>query len=294
MANNETTRNRSSIIRWIVITLYLLATLFSAAWHGPVAVIFLPIILVLTIFIAACLHGKERYGIKNIILFFIITWLVSHFFEALSIQTGFPFGHYYYDKLAGPRLFQVPLIIMFAYFGTGYASWILAHILLGQYAAPLTGKQIFFVPLIATFIMVIWDVCMDPLSSTVYSLWVWKNGGMYFGVPLQNYFGWFLVVYIIYQIFAVYIAKYDVIAVNNCNAFSSKNFWREAVAIYSIQGLTQLVDPFGASTHLEIYASMALITVFTMMFVSLLALLKINSSHLRDKKMTRIRSNVPG
>ncbi|WP_240489474.1 carotenoid biosynthesis protein [Legionella parisiensis] len=264
------------MMRWTVITIYFLATLFSAAWHGPLAVIFLPIILVLTIFISSCLHGKERYGLKNLILFFIITWLVSHFFEALSIQTGFPFGHYYYDKLAGPRLFQVPLIIMFAYFGTGYASWILAHILLGQYATPLAGKQIFFVPLIAAFIMVMWDVCMDPLSSTVYSLWVWRDGGPYFGVPLQNYFGWFFVVYIIYQIFAVYIARYDVMATSKHAVFSSKNFWREAVAIYGIQGLSQLVDPLGASTHLDIYGAMALITVFTMMFVALLALLKIN------------------
>ncbi|MBN9227325.1 MULTISPECIES: carotenoid biosynthesis protein [Legionella] len=280
MTKNEETKNRSSIIRWTVITIYLLATLFSAAWHGPVAELVLPIILVFTIFISASLHGTERYGIKNLIIFFIITWLVSHFFEALSIQTGFPFGHYYYDKLAGPRLFEVPIIIMFAYFGTGYASWILAHILLGQYATQLTGKQIFFVPLIAAFIMVMWDICMDPLSSTVYSLWVWKDGGLYFGVPLQNYFGWFLVVYIIYQIFAVYIAKHDVMAIRKQSVFSSRNFWREAVAIYGIQGLTQLVDPLGASTHLKIYGSMALITVFTMMFVALLALLKIDERHL--------------
>ncbi len=279
MIQNETTR-KSGIIRWTVILIYLLATLFSAVWHGPLAVVFLPIVLVFAIFVSACLHGKERYGIKNIILFFIITWLISHFFEALSIQTGFPFGHYFYDKLAGPRLFQVPLIIMFAYFGTGYASWILAHILLGQFGDRLAGKQIVLVPLVAAFIMVMWDVCMDPLSSTVYSLWVWKEGGLYFGVPLQNYFGWFLVVYLIYQIFAIYIAKYDVVDTSKQNLFSSKNFWRQAVAIYGIQGLTQLVDPFGASTHLEIYGSMALITVFTMMFVVFLALIKINANHL--------------
>lgn len=288
MTKSEATKNRSSIIRWTVITLYFLTTLFSAVWHGPLAVMFLPIILVLAIFISACLHGKERYGLKNLILFFIITWLISHFFEALSIQTGFPFGHYYYDKLAGPRLFQVPLIIMFAYFGTGYASWILAHILLGQYAVPLTGRQIFLVPLIAAFIMVMWDVCMDPLSSTVYSLWVWRDGGAYFGVPLQNYFGWFFVVYVIYQIFAIYIAKHDVIATSKHPVFSSKNFWREMVAIYGIQGLSQLVEPLGASTHLDIYASMALVTVFTMMFVVLMALLKINASHLE------ITKKVPG
>lgn len=71
MTKNEATQNRSSIIRWTVIAIYFLATLFSAAWHGPLAVTFLPIILVFTIFISACLHGKERYGLKNLILFLL-------------------------------------------------------------------------------------------------------------------------------------------------------------------------------------------------------------------------------
>lgn len=261
----------SSPVRWIMIFLYFVATLFSAMWHGPTAELVLPVLLVLLIFTTASLHGLARYGSKNLLVFFIITWGVSHFFEALSIQTGFPFGHYYYDKLAGPRLFEVPLIIMFAYFGTGYVSWILSNVLLQQYGKKLAGQALFFVPLIAAFIMVMWDLCMDPLSSTVYSLWVWKDGGEYFGVPLQNYFGWFMVVYIIYQCFAIYIGKKDQLI-----SHSTKAFWLEATAIYAIQASTQLLDPFGASVHLEIYRAMALITVFTMIFVALLSFIRIN------------------
>ncbi|WP_162262393.1 carotenoid biosynthesis protein [Legionella brunensis] len=51
-----------------------------------------------------------------------------------------------------------------------------------------------------------------------------KDGGQYFGVPLQNYFGWFFVVYIIYQIFAAYIAKWDVVDKSKQAIFASKNF----------------------------------------------------------------------
>lgn len=264
--------------RWFIISVFLCIIFISAFWKTAFVREVSPIIAVLSIFIAVMLHGTVRYGIKNILLFFILTWLVSHFFEALSIHTGFPFGNYFYDKLAGPRLFDVPLIIMFAYFGTGYASWILAHVLLEQTNNQLAGKQIILIPLIASFIMVMWDLCMDPLCSTVASLWTWKDGGLYFGVPLQNYFGWFFVVYIIYQVFAVYLSKFDVIDHNKKNIFSSKIFWLEIVALYFIQGLSQVVQFLAATEHRDIYGSMALIAVFSMIFVSLISYLKINDS----------------
>lgn len=282
MINKQNPMEGFNPVRWAFIVIYLILTIASVFWHSPLAWEIVPIVLVFSIFIAVSLHGKERYGIKNLLIFFIITWFVSHFFEALSIQTGFPFSYYHYDKLAGPRLFQVPLIIMLAYFGTGYASWILSHILLDQYAKRLQGKQIFLIPLIAAFIMVMWDLCMDPLASTVGSLWVWKEAGSYFGVPLQNYFGWFLVVYLIFQLFALYIAKYDLEQTSKINVFSNRFFWLEAVAIYGIQSLTQILEPFSASSHMEIYGPMALITILTMMFVTLLSYLSIkNNSHLK-------------
>lgn len=279
MTDLSTSNDGFSATRWFVISIFLCITFISGFWQTHFVNAVSPIIVILAIFIAVWLHGIERYGIKNMIVFFIITWVVSNFFEALSIQTGFPFGNYYYDKLLGPRLFQVPLIIMLAYFGIGYTSWTLAQVLLGQQSNRLAGRNMVLVPLIASCVMVMWDLCMDPLCSTIASLWVWRDGGPYFGVPLQNYFGWFLVVYIIYQGFAFYIAKYDVIYSSKMTIYLSKIFWLEVVAIYGIQGLTQWVQFLGATEHLDIYGSMALITLFTMLFVTLISYLKISQSN---------------
>jgi len=276
------TNSGFSLTRWVIILIYLAITVVSPFWNTPISQAVLPILIVVSIFSAVCLHGKARYGAKNIVVFFLITWLVSHFFEALSIQMGFPFGFYYYDQLAGPRLFQVPLIIMFAYFGMGYASWSLANVLLDTSNNKLTGKQVVYVPLIASFIMVMWDLCMDPTASTVSSLWVWRDGGAYFGVPLQNYFGWFFVVYIIFQLFAVYIARYDAMTNFQLKIFSRKIFWMEVVAIYAIQALRQLLDPLGVSDHQHIYDSMALVTFFSMGFVVILAYAHIRNSKALD------------
>src|SRR5262245_5726171 len=73
-------------------------------------------------------NGPSRLRCKNLkayllllcgefLIFFVITFIVSNFYENLSILTGFPFGHYHYTETLGPKLFLVPLLIAPAYFG---------------------------------------------------------------------------------------------------------------------------------------------------------------------------------
>jgi hypothetical protein len=65
----------------------------------------------------------------------------------------------------------------------------------------------FAVPIVAAFIMVGWDVRLAPASSTIAHIWIWENGGGYFGVPLTNYLGWYLTVFTFLQLFALYLAR---------------------------------------------------------------------------------------
>jgi len=60
-------------------------------------------------------------------------------------------------------------------------------------------------PLIAAFVMVQWDVVMDPPNATLHRAWIWHDGGGYFGVPLSNYAGWYLTVWLFYQAFALFV-----------------------------------------------------------------------------------------
>lgn len=207
------------------------------------------------IFVLAVLHGVDRYGKKNMLIFFLITWAVSFTFENLSIATGFPFGYYHYSPSL--RMMTVPIIIIFAYFAVGYLSFALAHVLTGQYARKLQGKQVFLVPLIAAFIMVIWDLTIDPLSSTLHGMWVWTNPGAYFGVPVSNFFGWFLVVYIFFQIFALYLSRYDTINDKIRSKITSKPYGSEAALVYGITALGTILFIFFQYNYINI--DMALI-----------------------------------
>jgi len=52
-----------------------------------------------------------RYGLRGIVAFMAICLVVGNAFENLSILTGFPFGHYYFTGLMGPRILHVPILL---------------------------------------------------------------------------------------------------------------------------------------------------------------------------------------
>lgn len=172
------------------------------------------------------------------------------------------------------------------YFSMGYAAWTISHILLNQYHRKLQGQQLFFIPLIAAFIMVMWDLCMDPILSTIDGLWVWKEEGVYYGVPLSNYFGWFFVVFIIFQLFALFLRKKSSVHTTELSTITSQVFWFEAIAVYGIQGLLQLLNPLTQSDHFDIYGPMALVTFFSMMFVTIISFILLRTKSVSKKDFT--------
>ena len=272
---NQTVQNDGkgfNKLRWSLILVFLIFNILIVFSYNNTNLLALDSFLVTAlIFIVVFIYARERYGIKNTVILFLITTGVSLFFENLSVLTGFPFGFYNYSPTLG--VLPVPLIIIFEYFAMGYLSWMIAHVLTGQYTRKLQGKQVFLVPFIATFLMVMWDLTVDPISSTLQGLWVWHNPGAYFGVPISNYFGWFLVVYIFFQIYAIYLSKYDQITEKKAATLSNKSFWMEAPVIYGIMALGTILSIFYQYNDLTI--SMALITVFTMVFVAILSLVNV-------------------
>jgi uncharacterized membrane protein len=92
--------------------------------------------------------------------------------------------------------------------------------------------------------MLAWDVTMEPTWATLDRAWVWQSGGPYFGVPISNFFGWFLTVYLIYQLFAIYLKEAPL-----PTSTPSKRFWRAAILFYGLcaAGNLLLALPPGAS-----------------------------------------------
>jgi putative membrane protein len=112
--------------------------------------------------------------------------------------------------------------------------------------------------------MVAWDLAMDPIWATFAKAWIWRDGGPYFGVPVSNFFGWFLKIYVIYQAFAFYVRG------------TRPAVSRPAVAFYAVSalgnllvavpaGVTVVTDASGAQWSVaSIRAASAVVSIFTM------------------------------
>ena len=114
-------------------------------------------ITVVLIFVFSFYHGVLLYGWGKMFFFVGAILVISWTYESLSILTGFPFGNYHYTDLYLPKLGFVPVVIMPAYFSMGYLSWVIASILLDKRDSSVKGLDVLLLPIISSFIMVMWD-----------------------------------------------------------------------------------------------------------------------------------------
>jgi putative membrane protein len=260
---------------WVVTVLALLGTLLRSAIPAPFGL--LPL---LVSFVFLLLHGARRYGWPAIAVYVVVVLVVSNILENLSISTGFPFGHYHYT--GGGKIFQVPWFIGIAYASTGYLAWIVGTVLVGEVRRRGSWLTTIGTPLVASFAMVVWDLSLDPAASTIQQTWIWENGGGFFGVPLVNFLGWSLTVYVFFQIFALYLRargpqagdrprSSDVQAVLLYAAIAVGFF-----VTFATGARTVVTDALGQTWRTaDIYESSALTTVYGLVFVAVLAFLRI-------------------
>jgi putative membrane protein len=227
------------------LTLWALVSIYAAArvlQLSPAPLLPLVILHIVPPLLFALIHGAMAYRLRGILLFSALSFTVGNIFENLSILTGFPFGHYYFTSAMGPKLFLVPVTLGLAYLGIGYLAFTIGRLLVCGPTAPVTGRRVLFVPLVAALAMVAWDVSMEPVWSTILRCWVWRDGGIYFGAPLSNFFGWYLTVYIFYQLFALYLCRTP-------GRFKPlpRTYWRMAVLYYSVCAVGNMLVALGPS-----------------------------------------------
>jgi putative membrane protein len=265
-------------ILWLLIVVYafvtVLADAFPKALSSPAN---LPLGIVIPL-LFALVHGAVRYGAKGIFAFMVLCLGISNIMENMGVLTGFPFGRYHYTDVLGPKLFLVPLLIGPAYFGTGYLSWVLANLLLDADKRRDVLARI-AVPVVATFIMVGWDLCLDPGSSTIGRIWVWHDGGPYFGVPFVNYLGWCLTVFLFLAAFSLYRARWP-----EPERAVPAAWWYQACALFAVMALDYpagylgienraVTDPTGRVWQTaDILGTAAIASLFTMLFVAVTCL----------------------
>jgi Carotenoid biosynthesis protein len=167
----------ANALLWLVIALYAAFAAAKPLLAGTSLFILVPLVAILAPVLFVLLHAPRQIGWKNLAVFFLLAFVISWSYESLSIATGFPFGNYHYTDGLGWKLGTVPLLIMPAYFGVCYISWLIARTLT-QSVAPAQSHG-WPVVLVAAFVMVMWDLSMDPSRATVNLTWIWHDGGAY-------------------------------------------------------------------------------------------------------------------
>jgi putative membrane protein len=195
---------RHRILLPAILALYACARVLQVI-TGPTPTLGLVALDVLSAVAFALADGARHYGLRGILVFAGICLAIGNVVENVGIATGFPFGHYQFLEVMGPRIFSVPILLGLAYIGMAYVSWTLACTLLGSSSRRNGLLGILAPPAVASFVMVSWDIAQDPVWSTYLRAWVWRDGGTWLGVPLSNFAGWYGTAFTIYLLFTMYL-----------------------------------------------------------------------------------------
>ena len=192
-------KQSGTIALWMILGLCLLAGLRPEGMLSSLdfAIGVLPVAFALW-------HLIRWAGVSTALLSFAVIVGTSWSFEAVGVATGRVFGDYYYPPdLLGPLLVGVPPLVMLQYFAMGYAALVMARAIGGTLWVRATGVRLVITSAMAALAMVVLDLSSDPMQSTVRGDWVWRTGGAYFGVPIQNFWGWFITTFTFFVIVQV-------------------------------------------------------------------------------------------
>ncbi|WP_059282850.1 carotenoid biosynthesis protein [Bacillus coahuilensis] len=156
------------------------------------------------------LNSLEKKFYAVIISLFII--VLTIFAEHLGVEYGLIFGEYHYEKDFGIQFLGVPVTIGFAWLLVVGSSMVyFLHI-----------KNAFLYAILTSILAVNMDLIIDPVSFVVKEYWIWEGTGFYYGIPNQNFIGWFSVSFVI-QLGLFYLKQWK--------GFSSDPIWEARLRV---------------------------------------------------------------
>jgi uncharacterized membrane protein len=157
-------------------------------------------------FLAVCV---PHVGWKRTLNFTLAGYLIAFGSEWLSINTGFPYGWYYYIEttcsrelwVAGVPFFDSLSYVFLAYCSYSTALFILSPLKAWRWnIATLETRRIrrsFSALLLGAILQTCLDIVIDPVALQgkrwfLGQIYGYREPGIHFGVPLSNYAGWLL------------------------------------------------------------------------------------------------------
>lgn len=115
-------------------------------------------------------------------LMLVATSALAFVLEVAGVASGVIFGSYQYTGALGFSAFDVPPAISAAWIILlAYVWHAISQLKLGRFSGAIAG---------AAWMTSI-DLLIDPLAAGPLAYWHWLDGGVFYGIPLSNFAGWF-------------------------------------------------------------------------------------------------------
>jgi uncharacterized membrane protein len=197
-------KNRNLYKKILLAYLFLVMAVFTLGFFfqpNATELIYTPGFLSLAVavlFVFAALHAVERYKWYGL-LFVALGVAIPSLSEWNSMVNGMPFGFpYAYSGLIGTALFGFPIGAMLSWFLLIYCSFTITNFIF--------VNRTVWLAVFDALIMTSMDLVVDPVMTRM-GAWEWSGMGEYFGIPIGNYVGWFVVSLIVCVIFRWLISR---------------------------------------------------------------------------------------
>jgi bisanhydrobacterioruberin hydratase len=174
---------------WYIIGVFLLSFDLVPPWLEWANVVFL-ITSGLLAMIYFYRSGSKVYGVIAIAIVFFLSIAI----ESFGVHTGLFFGEYTYESDFGPKIIGVPVTIGFA--------WVMvigtSHVLAAPLAEAVPRLKALSYALYGALVATSLDLIIDPVAYDVKQYWVWDEGGLYYDIPFSNFYGWFILSFVLH------------------------------------------------------------------------------------------------
>lgn len=174
-------------IFWYIVGVILLSFDLLPSWLEWANAVF----LILSGMLGA-LYFTRRFGTAIGLSLSAFIFLSTFIVEGAGAKTDFLFGSYDYTERFAPSVFGVPIAIGFAWIMVVATSHVAA-----RWMFPKGGVLYALAGGIGAVIM---DLIIDPVAYQVKGYWIWEDTGWYYGIPWTNFFGWFVVSFVLHLI----------------------------------------------------------------------------------------------
>ena len=131
-------------------------------------------------------------------LFIFLAASLGWIMEVYGLAAGTFFGGHYIYQLVEPMFFGVPISVILYWAVFIYTGYCISNAFLfwqGKEKPHRSRRNLKLLPgliIMDAFFVLAIDLFMDPIQVEL-GAWQWLEGGVYFGVPIGNFVGWFTI-----------------------------------------------------------------------------------------------------